>query len=378
MATWNRLVNNSNAGNVSLNIDYAVTNVNRSGNTVSFNYGIRFSMATSTWTSNNIAAFCPSGGTRYTAFNSGSGKNHTSKGTYYYANTSGATTTSEVTPFYFSKTVGANDTSLTFAVGFGWNAWSPSQKGSANITVSFPSAPPEPTPTPTPTPGAPNLGVNTYWSDSVQLIYASNITGATKARIYQDGSVISEENVYGQGNGTLTVSGLSPKTRYTFQIQLYDSATGLWSAMSNAVSVTTNPDDVTVGDVSVTDITPYSATVQVTSSNAADTEYYCYTLCNSRGTPIRDEVRETRSRYYLFLLDEETTYKIKVRVITRGSEDPSPYTTATFTTPADIGKCYIKVNGSWRYGKVYFKRNGSWIKSKGIYVRSNYNWYKGR
>lgn len=138
MATWNRLVSSSSAGNVSMNIDYAVTNVSRSGNTVTFNYGIRFTMAGNSYTYNNIAAFCPKDGTRYYAFG-GNGSSHTNKGTYYYASsTSVKTTTTETVPFSYSKTVGVNDTSLTFSVGFGWNAYTPSQKGSANITVTFP------------------------------------------------------------------------------------------------------------------------------------------------------------------------------------------------------------------------------------------------
>lgn len=136
MANWNRLVTSSTAGNVTLNIDYAITNVKRSGNTVTFNYGIRFIMA-DYWTYNSIAAFCPAGGTLYYAFGSAGGTYHTDSGVYYYANTTGNTTTSEVVPFSYSKTVDVNDTSLTFSVGFGWDGYTPTQQGTANITVTF-------------------------------------------------------------------------------------------------------------------------------------------------------------------------------------------------------------------------------------------------
>lgn len=135
MATWSTLASNSNAGNVTLNVEYTVTNVARSGNTVTFNYGVRFTMATNTYTYNSIAAFCPAGGTRYYAKVSGSA---TSKGTYYYANTTGNTTTAETIPFSYSKTVGVNDTSLSFEIGFGWNAYTPSQKDKKSVTVTFP------------------------------------------------------------------------------------------------------------------------------------------------------------------------------------------------------------------------------------------------
>ena len=57
---------------------------------------MRFKMSGTTWTSNSIAAFV--GGTRYYAFY---GESHqTTKGTWYYANsTSATTTTGETCPF---------------------------------------------------------------------------------------------------------------------------------------------------------------------------------------------------------------------------------------------------------------------------------------
>lgn len=146
MATWNRLVSGSTAGNVSLNIDYAIQSVTRTSNTnVRVVYGIRFSMATSTWTYNSIAAFTPAGGTRRYAFNSSSGSYHTNSGTYYYANTSGSTTTSETCPFTIDIPVSLTQTSASFEVGYGWDAYTPNQKGSSSITVNFPTGATAPT-----------------------------------------------------------------------------------------------------------------------------------------------------------------------------------------------------------------------------------------
>ena len=146
MATWNRLVSGSTAGNISMNVDYAVTSVTRTSNTnVRVTYGIRFSMSSNTYTYNSVAAFTPSGGTRRFAFNSSSCSYHTNKGTYYYANTTGSTTTSETCPFTQDITVSITQTSASFKVGFGWDGWTPSEKGSATISVSFPTGATAPT-----------------------------------------------------------------------------------------------------------------------------------------------------------------------------------------------------------------------------------------
>ena len=94
MANWIRVASGVSAGNISMNVDIGIQSVTRTSNSnVRVVYGVRFSMATYNWTSNSVAAFCPKGGSRYYAFNSGSGANRTSSGTWYYANTTGSTTT---------------------------------------------------------------------------------------------------------------------------------------------------------------------------------------------------------------------------------------------------------------------------------------------
>lgn len=146
MATWKRLVSNSTAGNISLNIDYAIQSVTRTSNTnVRVVYGIRFSMATSRYTYNSIAAFTPAGGTRRYAFNSDSGSYHTKSGTYYYANTTGNTTTSEICPFTQNINVTVTQTSASFEIGYGWDAHTPHQKGKSTISVTFPTGATAPT-----------------------------------------------------------------------------------------------------------------------------------------------------------------------------------------------------------------------------------------
>ena len=118
-----------------MNID-VYTSVTRTSNTnVRVTYGIRFTMYGSTWTQNGIAAFCPSGGTRYYAKKSGT---QSASGTYYYANsTSDSTTTSETAPFTKDITVTASQTSATFKIGWGWDQYQPNENDSETITVSF-------------------------------------------------------------------------------------------------------------------------------------------------------------------------------------------------------------------------------------------------
>lgn len=145
MATWNRVANGSTAGNISMNVDIGIQSVTRTSNSnVRVVYGVRFSMATDVYTYNSVAAFCPKdSGNRYYAFKNGSG--HTSSGTWYYANTSGGTTTGETCPFTIDIPVSITQTSASFEVGYGWNAHTPSQCGSSGITVNFPTGATAPT-----------------------------------------------------------------------------------------------------------------------------------------------------------------------------------------------------------------------------------------
>ena len=145
MANWTRVDNGSTAGNISMNVDIGIQSVTRTSNTnVRVVYGVRFAMATSTYTYNSIAAFCPKdSGNRYYAFKNGSG--HTASGTWYYANTSGSTTTWETCPFTIDIPVSLTQTSASFEVGYGWDAHTPNQKGSSSITVSFPTGATAPT-----------------------------------------------------------------------------------------------------------------------------------------------------------------------------------------------------------------------------------------
>ena len=226
MATWNRLVSGSTAGNASLNIDYAIASVTRTSNTnVRVVYGIRFSMATSTYTYNSIAAFCPKGGSRYYAFNSGSGASHTSSGTYYYANTSGSTTTSEKTPFTIDIPVTLTQTSASFEVGYGWNGWTPTQQGSSSISVTFPTGATAPT--------GLECSVTARTETTVTLSgkYGSDGGASVTASGYQYST-----NGTSWTNCTNSVTGLSPNTTYYFR---YYATNSVGTSYSSNTSITT-------------------------------------------------------------------------------------------------------------------------------------------
>lgn len=241
MATWNRLVSGSTAGNVSLNIDYGIASVTRTSNTnVRVVYGIRFQMATSTYTYNSIAAFCPAGGTRYYAYKYGNG--HTSSGTWYYANTTGNTTTSEKTPFTQDITVTVTQTSASFEVGYGWDAWTPSEKGKSTITVTFPTGATAPT-------GCwCSVSDVTETSCTLSGGYGSNGNATVTASGYQykkDGGSWT--------NCSATLTGLTENTKYYFRYYATNSqGTSYSDGTTNATTyyfphITTTPDFI-IGD----------------------------------------------------------------------------------------------------------------------------------
>lgn len=235
---WTRLVSGSTAGNVSLNIDYNVTGCWRTSNTnVRVTFGIRFAMATSTYTYNSIAAFI--GGTRYYAFNYNSG--HTNAGTWYYANTSGSTTTWETAPFTIDIPVGITQTSASFDVGYGWDAWTPNHKGTSTIWVSFPTGATAPTGL------SCSVSGTTETSCTLSGGYSSNGNATVTAEGYQ----------YKKDGGSWTncsssLTGLSPSTKYYFRYYATNSQGTSYSGETNTTTFAypyiTSAPDFTIGN----------------------------------------------------------------------------------------------------------------------------------
>ena len=226
MATWTRVATGSNAGNISMNVDIGIQSVTRTSNTnVRVVYGVRFIMANDYYTYNNIAAFCPKDGTRYYAFG-GNGSSHTVAGTYYYANkTSVSTTTNETCPFTIDIPVTITQTSASFSVGYGWDGWTPGQQDSSSITVTFPTGATAPT--------GLSCSVTGRTETTVTLSGGYNSNGG--ANVTSSGYQYST-NGSNWTNCSSSVSGLSPNTTYYFR---YYAGNSVGTSYSGNSSTTT-------------------------------------------------------------------------------------------------------------------------------------------
>ena len=207
MATWYSLKKGSTAGNISMDVEYGITSVERTSTTnVKVTYGIRFKQSSSNYTYNSVAAFIPKDGTRRYAFNSNSGGSHTSSGTWYYAYTDGKTRTSEYASFTQNITVTVQQTSASFDVGFGWNAWTPSQKGTGTITVTFPVGATAPT----------GLSCSVSNITETTCTLSGAYTSDGNATVTDTGYQYStDKNTW--TNCTANVTGLTPGAKYYFR-----------------------------------------------------------------------------------------------------------------------------------------------------------------
>lgn len=229
MATWNRVASGSTAGNIPMNVEIGIQSVTRTSNTnVKVVYGVRFAMATYTWTSNSVAAFCPKdSGNRYYAFNSGGGARHTSEGTWYYANTTGSTTTSETCPFTQNIKVSVTQTSASFSVGYGWDAYTPNQKDSSSITVSFPTGATAPT----------GCWCSASPATETSFILSGGYGSDGNATVTATGFQYKKDGTSTWVNCNSTPSGLEVNTKYYFRYYATNSqGTSYSDGSANATS----------------------------------------------------------------------------------------------------------------------------------------------
>lgn len=221
---WARWITGSTAGNITMDIDINVTSVTRTSNTnVRVTFGIRF--IPYQWTYNSICAFIPSGGTRKWAFRSYDGKYHTETRGYYYAN-DGNGTTSETAPFTIDLPVTVTQTSASFAVGFGWNAWTPGEVSSANITVTFPTGATAPT----------GCWCSTSDLTETSVIVSGGYGSNGNATVTSSGYQYRQSGNSNWSNCSSSVTGLSPNTKYYFR---YYATNSQGTSYSGETSVTT-------------------------------------------------------------------------------------------------------------------------------------------
>ncbi len=226
------------------------------------------------------------------------------------------------------------------------------------------------------TPPTSYLSLNSVTNNTITMNYSSSGANVSQLRIYVNGGLW---NTIGASNsGTFTVSGLSPKTTYSIQIQAYTPDGSLWGNTTGVVQATTYPNPVSINTngTYMIEILPFSAKVSVLSSAPSDTSEYGYTLLNANKGVVRGEVRSTVSTYNWTGLTPETTYYARVRVFTKTSGVASAYYDIQFTTPPDQASVFLKVNNIWKRGKVFLKTQDTWIKSKYIYTKVDGKWRK--
>lgn len=175
-------------------------------------------------------------------------------------------------------------------------------------------------------------------------------------------------------SGSYTISGLSANTTYNIKTRARRQDTGRSNNYTDASAITTYKAYSYVASATVGNIMPFTCTAYCMSSNAANTDSYEYSLCNSSQSVISTQYKNATSCDFSGL-SEETTYYIRCRVRSTDSQAWSGYSwSAAFTTPPDQAKGWIKDGGTWKLGKVYIKVNGSWVKAKKAYLKYGDNW----
>ena len=202
------------------------------------------------------------------------------------------------------------------------------------------------------------------------LVVNYSITGGScdYITVYVDGNSIGDKI-----SSPFTITGLSSNANHNVYVRGYGN--GGYGNASNTLSFNTFVDPTYVGSFSVNNIQPFSCTTYCYSNNATNTNYYEYSLCDSNKNLIQGPFVTNLSYYNLKSLNEETSYYIRYRVQTVGSNVWSNYVySGLFKTPADQASGYYKVNGAWTKGKMFVKINGVWVKAKKTYIKENNKW----
>ena len=209
-----------------------------------------------------------------------------------------------------------------------------------------------------------SITMNWSTTNTVDYVWYSIDNGSTWTGIWS-GSASS---------GSYTISGLSANTTYSIKTRARRQDTQRDNNYSSATDIATYKAYSAVSSVSTGNVMPFTCTAYCMSSNAANTDSYEYSLCNSSYTVLSTQYKNATSCDFSGL-SEETTYYIRCRVRSTDSQVWSGYVySSAFTTPPDQAKGYIKVDGTWKLGKVYIKVNGSWVKAKKAYLKYGGAW----
>ena len=205
---------------------------------------------------------------------------------------------------------------------------------------------------------------------SISFHYDYGNISPSHIHLYNGGTFLGE--FYSQD---FTVYGLSPNTTYS-DLKAYGYANGGYGPNGNSISVKTYPTPVSVGSVIVNEITPFTAKVNVTSSNSAFTNLIEYTILDSGGSIVSDPITSTAYNYTFSSLNPETSYQARVRVRTSESNIWSGYSTINFVTLSDQSQAWLKISGTWKKGKLFTKVNGTWRVVKEAFNKENGTWRK--
>ncbi len=170
---------------------------------------------------------------------------------------------------------------------------------------------------------------------------------------------------------TYVFSNLEPNTTYHLSASLVDNY-GSRSSIVSTYFTTPKPAAPTAGTISVSDVTPFGATVNLTGwefDSLASWGYFQYRLNGSSWS------QTTSSVINLTGLSEETDYLLEVRLVDN-YDTPSAIVSSSFKTLVDQAKIDLKIENEWFTGKSFFKTGGVWKKAKYTYAKDSV-WKKG-
>lgn len=420
-------------GNVSMKLKTWVSNVSRDGTSVSADVHVSMKV-TNEWTSNQMAAWIFSNGTKYEL------RAPHVEGDYSEHSTSVRKTWTNVS---------LTATSLTYTVGFGWNAWNASQGTTLSETFSFNPAviwndinayhPDQSTQgglifNLTTSDGGSWTNLTNEPSSFTKLVgttatvsnIRSNVTGAHYSGNNVTNSTASsftwtfntadwvckiytawdQYTITYDGNGGIA-RGIGDQTKtYNVSLKLRgqtpirnnheflgwskdpNATTATWGAGDSFTeNATNNGDTITLYaiwkplyyDFDLKILTPEG----VESKNATTLGSVKMSVNDGSYTTVIDEPNPQYLYTSTFKFkDVKLAPGLRLSSVTGATWDSTNqvYTTTqpakakvvTFQTAYKGSK--VKVNNNWKSGNVYVKVNGSWVAAKTVYIKRNGSW----
>lgn len=178
-----------------------------------------------------------------------------------------------------------------------------------------------------------------------------------------------------EGESTGSVYGLDSDQDY----EVYVTANNGKTTDSSHIYVATLTKAPIVGDIIVSNITPFSFTTSIQASVEMDRELK-YRFSKDGGYTWTSY--QTSNSYTWTGLEEETGYDLVAQVTTIHTstygQDNSSYSYSYITTPADQARMFVKQDDEWLYGKSYIKIDGEWVKAKKVYTKIDGEWILGK